>query len=117
MTVPSRILVALAFALFLLRGVAACESTQPALIGPADCYHAAQTALPERAAHAAAGGEHCRSASCHVGCCVGCGAHCGLFPPTFAFDAGRPRGVAPAVLTELHRAGIVRAPLLPPPIA
>jgi hypothetical protein len=69
MTVPSRILIALAFALFLLRGAFACEPAQP--VAPAASHVAVRAASRE---------------------------------------AARQRPRAP------HCAGIVRAPLVPPPI-
>ncbi|HTH59326.1 MAG TPA: hypothetical protein VL689_04140 [Paraburkholderia sp.] len=113
MTVPSRILIALAFALFLLRGAFACEPAQP--VAPA-ASHVAVRAASREAACTMSMDEHGQSSSRDAGCCVACSTHCSLLPAAFSFNARGPRNAAPWAVVEPLRAGIVRAPLVPPPI-
>jgi len=105
----------LVFALLLMRGAIACEpvaavsaASITAARMPVDCQHAERSASRVGA---------CASTPHHAGCCIGCGADAGLLPTAFSSDARSLRHAAPRGPRESRRADVVRAPLLPPPIA
>ncbi|WP_322032301.1 hypothetical protein [Paraburkholderia sp. J76] len=120
MTFPGRFLfvcVFCVFALFAVRGAAACEHTQRighaahGMVAAADhCGTAKAVGMTNTHGH----GSH---GACGAGCCVaGCGVHCGAPPVASALGLHVPAGSPLNVLPVPLRAGITHAPPLPPPI-
>lgn len=111
MTFLCRLLIVSLFALFAVRGAAACEHATSAIVAPC-----AVSVAGEHGGVVGNAGHHSHS-GCPGECCVaGCGLHCAAPLVEARFDAHLDGASGPPVFLDSHRAGITHAPPLPPPI-